>query len=95
MPDYPAIPTFTELGYPDVASTVWFALSAPAGLPDDIVQKVNREVVRSMTAPAAQDKMRQLGVIPEGLSVAELKALIASEATRWKPVIEELGLVEK
>jgi tripartite-type tricarboxylate transporter receptor subunit TctC len=95
MPDYPAVPTFTELGYPDVASTVWFSLSAPAGLPDDIVQKVNREVVRAMTAPAAQERLRQLGVVPEGLTVPEFKALIAGERTRWKPVLEQLGLVEK
>ncbi len=95
MPDYPAIPTFTELGYPDVASTVWFALSAPAGVPDEIVQEVNREIVRAMTAPAAQPRLQQLGVIPDGLTVAQFKALIAQETTRWKPVIEQLGLVEK
>jgi tripartite-type tricarboxylate transporter receptor subunit TctC len=95
MPDYPAIPTFSELGYPDVASTVWFALSAPSGVPDHIVQKVNREVVRAMTAPEVQERLRQLGVIPDGLSVAEFKELIERETISWKPVIEQLGLVEK
>ncbi len=95
MPDYPAIPTFTELGFPDVASTVWFSLSAPAGLPDDIVQKVNREIVRAMTAPEAQPRLRQLGLIAEAMTVEEFNALVASETARWKPVIEALGLVEK
>jgi tripartite-type tricarboxylate transporter receptor subunit TctC len=95
MPDYPAVPTFTELGYPDVASSVWFSLSAPAGLPADIVQKVNREIVSAMTAPEAQPRLSQLGLIAEGLTVDEFNALVARETERWKPVIEQLGLVEK
>jgi tripartite-type tricarboxylate transporter receptor subunit TctC len=95
MADYPSIPTFTELGFPDVASTVWFSLSAPAGLPADIVQKVNQEIVRAMTAPEAQPRLRQLGLIAEGMTVDEFNSLVASETARWKPVIEELGLVEK
>ena len=95
MADYPSIPTFTELGFPDVASTVWFSLSAPAGLRADIVQKVNQEIVRAMTAPEAQPRLRQLGLIAEGMTVEEFNALVAAETARWKPVIEELGLVEK
>jgi tripartite-type tricarboxylate transporter receptor subunit TctC len=95
MADFPAIPTFAELGYPDVASTVWFSLSAPAGLPADIVAKVNRAVVAGMAAPAAQQRARELGFIAEAMTVEEFNALVARETARWKPVIEELGLVEK
>jgi tripartite-type tricarboxylate transporter receptor subunit TctC len=95
MTDFPAVPTFTELGYPDVASTVWFSLSGPAGLPDDIVQKVNREIARAMTAPAAQERLRKLGFVAEGMTVDDFNALVARETARWKPVIEKLGLVGK
>jgi len=95
MSDYPAVPTFTELGYPDVASTVWFSLSAPAGLPADIVQKVNREIARAMTTPEAQQRLGQLGLVADAMTVAQFNALIARETMRWKPVIEQLGLVEK
>jgi len=95
LPDYPTIPTFAELGYGDVASTIWFALAAPAGTPRDIVTKVNREVVRVMTAPQNQDRLRKLGVIADGMSPEQLDALVAAETTRWKPVLEQLGLIEK
>ena len=95
MPDYATIPTFGELGYGDVASTVWFALAGPAGLPPDIVAKVNREIVRVMTAPEAQERLRKLGVVADGMSAEELGALVARETTRWKPVLEQLGLIEK
>src|SRR5258706_156588 len=33
MPDFPTVPTFNELGYPDLIGTTWFSLSGPAGLP--------------------------------------------------------------
>jgi tripartite-type tricarboxylate transporter receptor subunit TctC len=95
MPDFPGIPTFAELGYGDVASTVWFSLAGPAGLPPDIVTKVNREVVRVMTAPQNQDRLSKLGVVADGMSAEELNALVATETTRWKPVLGQLGLIEK
>ena len=50
LPDYPDIPTFRELGY-DVVATNWFALAGPAGLPADIVRKVNREINVAMAKP--------------------------------------------
>jgi tripartite-type tricarboxylate transporter receptor subunit TctC len=95
MSDYRAIPTFAELGYPDVASTVWFSLSAPAGLPTDIVAKVNREIVNAMTAPEAQERLRKLGLIADGMSADALNQLAERERAQWKPVIEKLGLVGK
>ena len=95
MPDFPTIPTFAELGYGDVASTVWFSLSGPARMPADIVTKVNRAAVDGMAQPDTQQRLRQLGLISEPMTVPEFNALVASETARWKPVIEQLGLVEK
>ena len=95
MADYATVPTFGELGYTDVVGTNWFSLSGPAGLPDDIVRKVNREIVRAMTRPEAQQRLREGGLIAEAMTVEEFNALITREAARWKPVIEALGLVGK
>ena len=95
MADFPKIPTFAELGYPDVASTVWFSLSAPAGLSPAIVAKVNRAIATGMAAPAAQQRARELGFVAEPMTVEAFNALVVRETARWKPIIEELGLVEK
>src|SRR5262245_41849500 len=62
MSDFPAIPTFKELGHSDFVSSIWFALSGPAKLPADIVQKVNRTIVSTMTRPDVAEKMRQQGM---------------------------------
>jgi tripartite-type tricarboxylate transporter receptor subunit TctC len=93
LPDYPDLPTFKEAGYSEMTANTWFALSGAASLPDDLVQKINREVVRAMAQPQVQQALRTQGFTTEGLTPAEFRTLIASETARWKPVIEAAGLV--
>jgi tripartite-type tricarboxylate transporter receptor subunit TctC len=95
LPDFPDLPTFKELGYPDLVSTTWFSLSGPAGLPAEIVQKVNREIVKTMARPETQRRMREEGMITEALTPADFGKLIEAESVRWKPVLERAGLIER
>jgi tripartite-type tricarboxylate transporter receptor subunit TctC len=95
LPDFPDVPTFKELGYPDLVSTTWFSLSGPAGLPDEIVQKVNREIIKIMASPETEKRMSQEGMVTQALTTADFRRLIDTETARWKPVIERAGLIEK
>jgi tripartite-type tricarboxylate transporter receptor subunit TctC len=95
LPDFPDLPTFREQGYPDMVTTTWFSLSGPAGIPPEIVQKVNRTVVSTMARPEIDQRMRQEGMVTQPLTPAEFRQLIETETVRWKPVIERAGLVEK
>jgi tripartite-type tricarboxylate transporter receptor subunit TctC len=95
LPDFPDLPTFREQGYPDLVTTTWFSLSGPAGLPADIVEKVNRTVVQTMGRPEIDQRMRQEGMVTQALTPVEFRQLIETETVRWKPVIERAGLVEK
>jgi tripartite-type tricarboxylate transporter receptor subunit TctC len=95
MTDFPDIPTLKELGYPELSTNTWFSLSGPAGLPPDIVQKVNREIAKTMAKPEMQQRMRQEGMITEALSAEDFKKLIDRETQLWRPVIEKAGLIEK
>jgi tripartite-type tricarboxylate transporter receptor subunit TctC len=92
LPDYPDIQTLKELGYPDLVTTTWFALVGPARLPRHIVDTVNHEVATGMSKPDVQQRLRQEGLLTEALSPEQLKALIAAETIRWRPVIERVGL---
>jgi tripartite-type tricarboxylate transporter receptor subunit TctC len=92
LPDYPEVPTFTELGYPELASTNWFALAAPAGLPRDIAVKVNREIVKMVQKPEFQKRLREDGLIAETFNVDEFRNFIIAETARWKPMLIETGL---
>ena len=95
MADYPEIPTLKELGYPELSTNTWFSLSGPAGLPNDIVLKVNREIGRIMAKPEIAQRMQKEGMVTENLSPEEFKALIDRETAFWRPVIEKAGLIEK
>ncbi len=95
LPDFPDLPTFKEQGFPDLVTTTWFSLSAPAGLPPDIVQKVNRTIVQTMGRPEIDRRMREEGMVTQPLTPAQFVQLIESETVRWKPVIERAGLIEK
>jgi tripartite-type tricarboxylate transporter receptor subunit TctC len=93
--DYPDVPTLKELGYPDIVSTTWFSLSGPVGLPDDIVQKVNREIANAMAKPDVRRRLREDGLLTQTMSPEEFRSFIQAETARWKPVIERAGLVGK
>lgn len=91
LPDYPDVPTFKELGY-DVVATNWFALAGPAGLPADMV---NREVNIAMAKPESQQRMREDGMLVTGMDAPAFRKFIEDENARWRPVIEQAGLLEK
>jgi tripartite-type tricarboxylate transporter receptor subunit TctC len=95
MEDFPDIPTLKELGYPELSTNTWFSLSGPAGLPDEIVRKVNREIANTMAKPEIRQRMRQEGMVTEAMTPEEFKALIDRETAFWRPVIEKAGLIEK
>ena len=94
MPDYPDIPTFKELGV-DIVSTTWFSLSGPAKLPDDIVVKLNREVVNMISNPDLAKKMSTMGMLTDPMNPTEFREFILMEAARWKPVLQQAGVVIK
>jgi tripartite-type tricarboxylate transporter receptor subunit TctC len=95
MADYPDIPTLAELGHPEFDSPIWFALSGPKGLPPPILQRMNSEINRIMTAPAMLDRMRQEGMVVEAMTPMQLHELIQRETRFWRPALEKAGLMQK
>ena len=94
MPDFPDVPTLKESGY-DVVATTWFSISGPANLPKDITEKVNREIARAVSNPEAQARLQRDGMIAHIMSVEELSKYIDAETARWRPVLDQLGLIGK
>ena len=94
LADFPEVPTFKEMGI-DLVATTWFTISGPAKLPPDIVAKMNREIVAAVSKPEVQQRLRHDGLIAEAISVEQLKAYIDAETARWKPVLEQAGLIGK
>jgi tripartite-type tricarboxylate transporter receptor subunit TctC len=91
LPDFPNIPTFKESGY-DLVSTTWFSLSGPAGMPKEIVNKVNQEVVRAFAKPEVQARLRTEQILFEPMTPDQFTTFVSSELARWKPVAQQIGL---
>ena len=91
LPDYPDVPTFKDLGY-KLEATNWFGLAGPAGLPKEIVQKVNSIISAGMALPENQNRIHQQGMTVSPMDTDTYQAFVAHEALRWKPMILKAGL---
>jgi tripartite-type tricarboxylate transporter receptor subunit TctC len=87
--DFPDVPTFAELGYPDTTSTTWFALAGPAGLPPAITTKINAILVKAFQAPEMQKRLAPEAILTEPFTPAEFTAFVQAETKRWAPIARE------
>jgi tripartite-type tricarboxylate transporter receptor subunit TctC len=83
---FPNVPTFAELGYPDLVATTWFSLSGPPGLPRNITERLNQEVLRAFDQPQVRAKLEQEGIDVERMDTATFARFIEEENARWAPI---------
>jgi tripartite-type tricarboxylate transporter receptor subunit TctC len=91
LPGFADVPTFAELGYPDLVATTWFALSGPPGLPRDIVDRLNGEVHNILDRPQVRAKLEQDGIEAERMDPATFAAFVREENARWAPLARSVG----
>ena len=75
-PSFPDVPTMKESGYPDLISYSWFGLSAPAGLPAPIVERIAREMQGVLKEPDVVKRWQDIGAESSTKSPAEYTAFI-------------------
>ncbi len=90
MPYLPDLPTLAELGHPDFVSLTWFSLSGPAGMQKDIVNAINREVVKALGQPQVKKQIERDAIETRPMTAAELTAFSQSEIDRWTPLIRRV-----
>ena len=88
MPD---IPTFKELGYPDIVGQGWFAMYAPAKTPATAINDINKAVNKVLAMPEVLDKFAALGLEVGGGSAADLQKTMNEDTKRWAPVVKKTG----
>jgi tripartite-type tricarboxylate transporter receptor subunit TctC len=90
LPNYPDIPTFAELGHPDMVSPTWFALSGPRNLPAGIVERLNQEVARILELPDVRKRLDLDAIQVKPMSPREVAEFIQEETNTWGPLGREL-----
>ena len=91
LPEFPDVPTFAEMGYPEIVATVWFSLSGPANLPPEIVRRLNTEVNRALQLADVRERLRTEGIVPKPMDAAAFTAFVAAEVKRWGPIVKASG----
>jgi tripartite-type tricarboxylate transporter receptor subunit TctC len=92
-PDWPDTPTMTELGYPDSDVPSWYSMQAPAGTPDDIINKLNAKVVEIAKTDEMKATMRGISVDVPLLSPIEMHDFLKKDVARNAEVIKVAKIV--
>jgi tripartite-type tricarboxylate transporter receptor subunit TctC len=90
-PAAPSIPTIAEAGLPGFQATSWFALYAPAGVPKDVLARINSETIRVMALPDVREKLAALGLEADAGTPEALASFMQAETAKWAKVVKESG----
>ena len=90
-PGLPDVPTTAEQGMPQLQSSVWFAVVAPAGFPSAIVDRINAETNKMLADPAFRDRVQALGAAPMGGSPDDYQTRFDAAYARWAEVVKRSG----
>lgn len=90
-PFMPNVPTVEEAGLKDFDLYTWNGLVGPAGLPKDIVQKIETILIKKMKEPAGQERLKALGLDADYGSGADFGAVIKKDLPVWAQIVEIAG----
>jgi tripartite-type tricarboxylate transporter receptor subunit TctC len=83
----PDVPTMTEAGYPQIEGDSWVGVLVPAGTSKDIINLLNREIVKIMAMPDMEARLGELGYDPVASTPEEFAVRIKVETETWAKVI--------
>jgi tripartite-type tricarboxylate transporter receptor subunit TctC len=87
----PGVPTVGET-VPGYEMTVWYGAFGPAGLPADIVARLNREITRALFLPEVKQRMADIAVEVKSSTPDELATRIRADAAKWGAIIKSLDI---
>jgi tripartite-type tricarboxylate transporter receptor subunit TctC len=92
-PVAPDTPDAVEIGLPTLIASAWFALAAPPGTPDALVQKINTDVAAALKLEDVRAKFLAQGAEPIGKSPAATAGFFKEEEARWSAVIKTANVI--
>jgi tripartite-type tricarboxylate transporter receptor subunit TctC len=90
-PLLPDVPTVSEAALPGFEVTSWYGVFGPAGLPGDIVVKLNSEIGSAVTAPDVKERLAALGAEPSVKAPDQFARYVRQEITKWAKVVKDSG----
>jgi tripartite-type tricarboxylate transporter receptor subunit TctC len=91
-PALPDLPTFPELGVPQLDARGWFGIFAPAGTPRDVVARISADIGEILRDPEVAKILADQGLIPVGSTPAAFSARVLSDFDKWRQLISDAGI---
>lgn len=92
LPDLPDVPTFAETGYQDFDLVVWVGLAGPAGIPQPILERLNKAVNDALARPEVQQKFAALGMTVAPNTQAQQQAFVQAQLGTWGRRMQEANI---
>lgn len=91
-PLLPDTQTFVEVGHKEFVVTHWYAILGPAGMSNDVVVLLNREIGKALDAPEVRERFAQLALDITPTSPAELRRMLENDMVRWRDVVKKANV---
>ena len=93
-PDFPDVPTLSEIGLAEANMDSWYAAIAPRGLPHPVLARIHAAYTKVVSMPAVQQKLRGVGTVPATTlpSADEVQAMLVREHAKYERLIRDAGI---
>jgi len=91
-PTLPEVPTTGEAGVKGADAPLWFGVWGPAGLPGELVNKINADVRKALADPTVKERLANTGNDPMDMSPQEFSKLVRSEIDDYSRVLKAAGV---
>jgi tripartite-type tricarboxylate transporter receptor subunit TctC len=88
VPGFSDVPTFAELGFPQVTGSAWYAISGPAHMPSALVQQINHDVRAAMFSPQAQAELQRHYMEGEDWDATTFSNFVKTEIAHWSAYVK-------
>jgi tripartite-type tricarboxylate transporter receptor subunit TctC len=91
-PALPDVPTVAELGYPGFEANTWFAIFAPAKAPADVLDRLNAEINKALTAKPVAERFETLSLEAQRLDRPAMSRYVEGEVAKWGKLVKDIGV---
>jgi tripartite-type tricarboxylate transporter receptor subunit TctC len=88
----PDVPTFKELGIPSMVSYTWYGVLAPAAIPNQIIERLNKEVRAAVDTEEFRSKLTEQGAVPITGSREDFVRYVKEDLAFWADVVRRTGV---
>lgn len=92
MPSLPNVPTFDQLGIGDATFNDWYGVVAPSGTPTSIINQLNNALIRAVSSPDVQQRIKSMGAFPQLSTPEQFGLLMRLYSERMGKAIRENGI---